>query len=122
MLAGHEGGHIVHGELVDQRLVVLGVVPLVVDQSEVLSWADHALHPLADGGERGGKPRGIHRIAFVDVRIPGDLSVPGHQQGQAALAQIEPFLLRVAPLGSRGALIAARQVGEKVGSIVAEGV
>jgi len=114
MLAGHEGGHIVHGELVHQRLVMLGVVPFVVDQGEVLSLADDALHPLADSGERVGKPPGIHRIAFIDVRIQGNLPVPGHPQSQAELAQIEPFLLRVAPLGSRGALIATRQVGEKV--------
>jgi hypothetical protein len=120
--AGPEGGHIVHGARVDQRLVVRGGVPLVVDQGELLEWADHARPPLADGGARGGKPRGLHRMAFGEVRIPGDRSVPGHQQGQAALAQIAPLLRRVAPLGSRGALMAARQGGENVGSSVDEGL
>ena len=84
--------------------------------------ADHVLHPVPDGGEGGGKPRGIHRIALVDVGIQGDLPVTGHHEGQAELAQIEAFLLGVAPLGDGGALIAAGQVGEKVGGVVDKGV
>ncbi len=36
VLAGYEGGDIVHRALVDQRLIGLGVVAFVVDQGEVL--------------------------------------------------------------------------------------
>ena len=82
MLGQDEGGHIVHGELVDQRLIVLGVVALIVDEGEILlNLADQALHPLADGREGGGKSRGIHRITFVEVRVTGGFVRPGPRTG-----------------------------------------
>ena len=113
-MLGHQGCHVVPRASVDERLIRFRVVALVVHEGEVLNVAHDALHPLADGGQGVWKLLGIDDITFVHLRIERNLAVPGHQQGEAKLTEVGPFLLGVAALGQDGAFIAAGDVGKEI--------
>lgn len=120
MLAGYERGDVVHGQIVDQGLLGLGILAFIIDPGEVREVPNEVLDPVPDRRQRGGKPRRIHGIALVDVGIERDLPIPCDEQREAQLAQSEPFVLGVPALREGRALGAARQRRKKVRGIVEE--
>lgn len=59
-------------------------------------------------------------MALVDVGIEWALPIPRDEQRKADLAQVDPLLLRVPALREGRALVATRQISQKVCSVVAE--
>jgi hypothetical protein len=82
MLRGHQGGHIVHGEGIDQGLIGLGVIPFIVDEGNLLDVAHELLDPLSDRGEGVRKLRGIDLIptaTFIfDLRSASPYASPAY--------------------------------------------
>ena len=93
MLAGDEGGDVVHRQIVDQSLIGLGIVALIVDEGESRALPDALLDPVSDRRQGGGEPRRIDGIALVDVGIEWELPIPRDEQGEAELAESETLVL-----------------------------
>ena len=69
-----------------------------------------------------GAPHTLATDGLIGINsgIERDRPIPGHEQGEAELAQSKPLLLGGPPRGERGALVAARQRRKKVRGVVAE--
>ena len=99
--------------------VVLGVLAGVEDQGEPPSrLADLVGAEFREAGgqlvDHLGELGDIGLVAGIGVGDQRDAAVDGNDQAKADQAQIGPFLLGVAPLGDRGAVVGGVDVGGEV--------
>ena len=120
MLAGHKRGDVVHRHGVDQGLLGLGMIAFIIDEGEVRALPNALLDPVPDRRQGGGEARRIDGIPLVDVGLERELSIPRDAQREAALAPIEPLVLRVPAWREGCALVATRPRGKKVRGVVEE--
>ena len=107
--------------LVGQRLVVLGVVALVVDERELgqLGVAQTQIgQALLDQLDRVGEVGGVVAAARIGLVTERDVRIKRHAQRQPDQPQVPPAALRMPTLGDRVALIGRVDERREVGRVV----
>jgi len=117
MLGGHQRTDEVERPLVDGGEVLLGVVALVENQSDVACPMPQFAAAPGEIGRDKAKGFRVMLVASVDMMEQRDVPVGGDEQGETEQAQIGASLFAVSSLRKGGAEIEAIDEGEEIGRI-----
>jgi hypothetical protein len=101
--------------------VGLGVLPGVEDDGQRVGLAAEGAVAAGQLVEDGAELGDVGLVARVGVGGQRDAAVAGDDQAEADQAQVEPFLLGLAPLGQRGARVGGVDERGEVGHVQREG-
>lgn len=100
----------------------LGVVALIEDQGDAFQGACNRFEATYDFLEMFFEYGPVLKVSLINPVKEGKMVLPGDQEQQAQLPEVNSPLLVFAPLGKRAATIGGSNVGKKVAHIAKQGI